>query len=642
MKRTALYFLLWMLPLFSGSPVFAQDLQVHLQKVLQSNRSQKQKIDSLYQWGSHYYYQNYTFFHQVADTVLSLSEKENYPLGISRSHILLALISNGQGNLESLQQHVQKASAYISSEKPSHELVWILYCKGSYFRRKKQDKEATEAFYRGLSMAQKLDNKSAEALLNSSIGIMHVGRQEYDQALSYYEKALELAKAINDSTRIQRTYTNKGIVYQRQHKYAEAIQSHQKALQIAKELHNETDEAFAYNDLGATYMEVNNGLPKAIAYLKKSISERERLKEYAEIAYSYGYLGMAYGKMGNKQEAVGNLKKALAIAISIGNSKQHYEALEELANQYNHFKQNDSAYHYLRAYTNFRDSLRKVEKQEVIAELTVKHETEKKEQEIALLTQKNKIQQLGISQRNLYLLIAILLVMCTLATLWLLYRTKRAKEQQLKQEAILQSELLKLEAKSTLQNDRLRISKDLHDNIGANLTFIQTSITETDPTPAEMQNVKDLLTNTIAELRRTVWLINKPSVRLDEWLVKLREYYRKVKKVEIDTQIANESLILTSKQATLAFRIIQEAVNNSLKHAMPNKIILLIAANQRKMELSINDDGKGFETMTTVKGFGLENMRQNTEELEGSFQIESCLGKGTRIMASFHVTANTQ
>jgi|GEM_PF-787316 len=642
MKRTALHIFLWMLLLFTGSSLSAQDFKTHLNKVLQSNLSQKQKIDSLYQWGSNDYYQDYTFFHHLADTLLSLSEKANYPLGKARGHILFAFVSNGQGNLEALQQHAQKALTYISSKKPNNELVWILHCQGNYFRRKKRDKEATEVFYKGLAMAQTLGNKSAEAALNTSVGIMHVGRQEYDKALIYYQKALELAKAINDSTRIQRTYTNKGIVYQRQHKYAEAIQSHQQALKIAKELGNETDEAFAYNDLGATYIEINNGLPKAIAYLKKSISIRERLKEDSEIAYSYGYLGMAYGKMGNKQEAVGSLKKALTIAISIGNDKQHYEALEELANQYSHFKQNDSAYHYLRAYTVFRDSLRKTEKQEAIAELTVKHETEKKEQEIALLTQKNKIQQLGISQRNLYLFIAILLVLCTLGTLWLLYRTKKAKEQQLKQEAILQAELLKLEAKNTLQNDRLRISKDLHDNIGANLTFIQTSMAETDPTPTEMQDVKDLINNTIAELRRTVWLINKPSVRLDEWLVKLREYYRKVRKVEIETKVADESLILTSKQATLIFRIIQEAVNNSLKHALPNSITILVFANQKEMEVKINDDGKGFETLATVQGFGLENMRQNAQELGGSFHIESSVGKGTKIIANFHFIANTQ
>ncbi|WP_162795991.1 tetratricopeptide repeat-containing sensor histidine kinase [Pedobacter nanyangensis] len=642
MKRTLLYIFIWMLPLLADSSVFAQDFNVHVNKILQCNWPQNKKIDSLYQWGSNYYYRDYVFFHQLADTLLNLSEKANYPLGKSRSHILLGFISNGQGDLEGLQQHAQKALSYISPKKPSNELVWVLYCKGSYFRRKKRDKEAMEVFYKGLTMAQALGNKTAEAAFNNLIGIMHVGRREYHKALSYYERTLELAKAINDSTRIQRTYTNKGIVYQRQHKYAEAIQAHQQALKIAKELGNETDQAFAYNDLGATYIEVNNGLHKAIAYLKKSIAIREKLKEDSEIAYSYGYLGMAYGKIGNKREAVGNLKKALAIAITIGNNKQHYEALEELANQYSHFKQNDSAYHYLRAYTVFRDSLRKAEEQEAIAELTVRHETEKKEQEIAILTQKNKIQQLGIGQRNLYLSMALLLVLCTLVTLWHLYRTKKAKEQQLKQEAILQAELLQLEAKNSLQNDRLRISKDLHDNIGANLTFIQTSIAETDPTPEELQHVKDLVANTIAELRRTVWLINKPSVRLDEWLVKLREYYRKVKKVEIATKSSDENLFLTSRQATLIFRIIQEAVNNSLKHAMPDHIAILVWANLEKMEVNISDDGKGFEKFANRQGFGLENMRQNAEELDGSFHIESSTGKGTKIIVSFHFIANTQ
>ena len=282
----------------------------------------------------------------------------------------------------------------------------------------------------------------------------------------------------------------------------------------------------------------------------------------------------------------------------------------------------------------------KTEQGEAIDELTVRYETEKKEQEIALLTQRNKIQQLGIGQRNLFLFIAILLVLGTLITLWQFYRTKKVKEEQLRREAALQVKLLQLEARNTLQNDRLRISRDLHDNIGANLTFIQTSIDESTPENFEWQDVKDLVDGTIKELRRTVWLINKPSVRLDEWLVKLREYYRTVKKVTIETDVENEALVLSSKQATLVSRIIQEAVNNSLKHSEANSIIIAIRSDKADMEISIADNGTGFEKLSVLPGFGLGNMQQNAVELNGNLVIESSPDNGTRITGSFPI--NTQ
>jgi signal transduction histidine kinase len=639
-RHFVVQFLLWVFSLLAGNSLFAQEFKKHAGEILQSDWSPQSKIDSLYQLSYQYYRQDHTFFQQVSDSIMFLSEKVNYNVGKAKGHIILSLLAEGQGDLEAMKQHAQKAAEYIPAKPASNELAMVLFFEGNYYRRKKRDKEAMETYFKGLRVAEEAGSRRMEATFNTSLGIMHVGREEYDKALEYYNKALVIAQAANDKNRIQRTYTNKGIVYMRQRKYNEAIQSHQQALIMAKELNDERDEAFVYNDLGATYLQMNQNLPQAIDYLKKSIEIRERLNEKVEIAYTYNYLGEVYGKMNNKKEAIYWIEKALNISIAIGNNKQHYEALESLSNQYSYFGQYDSAYRYLREYTIFRDSVRKTQQADAIAELTVQYETEKKEQEIALLTQQNKIQQLGINQRNLYLFIAALLVAGTLVILWQFYRTRKAKEEKLKQEAAMQTELLQLEARNTLQNDRLRISKDLHDNIGANLTFIQTSIDESAPENAEWQDVKNLVNDTITELRRTVWLINKPSVRLDEWLVKLREYYRKIKKVEVDTDIEDETLVLSSKQATLIFRIIQEAVNNSLKHSGAGNIRISIKADNANMKINILDDGRGFDNIAAYQGFGLENMRQNTEELKGVFSIKSSFDHGTGI--TIQLPINTQ
>lgn len=638
MKHIAVLLCLWiLLPAFSGNTLSAQAFKNQAAAILRSDWSPQRKADSLYRLSLRHYQQDYVYFTGLSDTLLHLSAQAAYLPGKAQSQILLSLISDRQGNLEAMRQHARKALEYLSGQPAGSELSWALYCEGNYFRRKKRDKEAMEAFFKGLKVAEATGDKHEQASFNTLLGIMHVGREEYDKALAYYDKALRLARAVNDQVRIQRTYTNKGIVYMRQGKYNEALQSHQQALKMAKELHDESDEAFAYNDLGATYLQINEDLPKAIEYLQQAAAIRERLDQKDEIAYTYGYLGQAYGKAGNRKEAIRWIEKALQTAIAIGNHKQQYEALEELAAQYSRFRQYDSAYHYLRAYTVFRDSVRKAQQTEAIDELTVRYETEKKEQEIILLTQENRIQQLGISQRNLYLCMAALLVAGAMVTLRQLYRSKKVKEEKLRKEAAIQAELLQLEAENTLQNDRLRISKELHDNIGANLTFIQSSIEASAPVNTEWQDVKSLVNDTITDLRRTVWLINKPSVRLDEWLVKLREYYRKIRKVAIETDVADESLVLSSRQATLVFRIIQEAVHNSLKHSGASGIHVTVSSDAVHMEAVVEDDGKGFEAPVIPQGFGLEHMRQHARELEGTLDIESPLHTGTKIRLRFRV-----
>jgi len=612
----------------------AQELQQQTDRILQSSLSEKHKIDSLYDLGLRYYYRDYGWGTRIGDTVLARANRNNYALGKGKAHILLALVTEGKGDLQAANKHTEAALAIIPAQPQSTELAVAWFNRGNYLRRKKRDKEATDAIFKSLRIAEAIGNKRMQASCYNFLGIMNVGREQYDKALDYYQKTLDIALAIGDKGRAQRTYTNKGIVYMRQGKYQESIRSHEEALRLIIELKDERDEAFVYNDLGSVYMESGYDIPKAISYLKKSIEIRERLDEKSEISYTYNFLGRAYKKEGNEQEAIKWLKKSLSAAQEVGNPKQHYEALDELSFAYAYFHKYDSAYHYLRKHNVFCDSVRKVEQAEAIAELSVQYEAEKKEQKIDLLTQKNEIQQLDIRQRNLYLIIAGLFVIGAIATIWLLYRNKKIKEEQLTKEAEMQAELLRLEAQNTLQNDRVRISRDLHDNIGSYLTYINTtidSIKQDEIANTKFDTLKDLTSETIGELRRTVWLINKPTVMLEEWVIKLKEYFKGISLLAVDVQLDNPLQQLTSLKATTLFRVVQEAVTNAVKYAEADKITISIKQHQQKLELAIIDNGKGFELNEITNGFGLENMQQRMQELNGDIEILSSTGKGTTI-----------
>ncbi len=624
--------------IFSFLPVFtcfAQQFEKKVEKVLISQLPIKKKVDSIYNIGFEFYHEDYVYFKKVADSILQISKGAGYQIGQGKAYILLALVSEGTGDLSSLDRCSNRAVEIFSAGPFSKELSLAFFCKGSYLRRKKRDKEATEMFLRCLSVAEGVGDKRMEATAYTSLGIVNVSQGNYDKALEYYDKALDISLATGNRGRMQRTYTNMGIVYMRQKKYDASIESHKKALALAMELGGERDEAFVYNDLGAVYLNSELDIAAAINYLLQSIAIRERLSEKSELSYTYNYLGQAYAKTGNKGEAEHWIKKALTIARDIGNDKQQYEALEELAVLNSRFNQYDSAYYYLRNHNELRDSIRLVEQSEAIAELTIQYETQKKEQEIALLTQQNTIQQLDIRQQNLYLAIAVLLLVGVSFSTWLIYRTRKLKEEKLKNEALLQAELLKLEAQNALQNDRLRISKDLHDNIGANLTFIHSAVaeanTDSNLQQSQWQDVQEMLHNTIGELRRTVWLINKPSVSFEEWVVKLREYYKKVSRVIIQYNQAFGDKQLTSEEATILFRITQEAVNNSLKYANADHIKIVLHADDFGIAMNITDNGRGFDIRNIAKGFGLDNIQQHAAELNASFTIESALGEGTDI-----------
>jgi signal transduction histidine kinase len=91
----------------------------------------------------------------------------------------------------------------------------------------------------------------------------------------------------------------------------------------------------------------------------------------------------------------------------------------------------------------------------------------------------------------------------------------------------------------------------------------------------------------------------------------------------------------------ILFRIVQEAVNNILKHSQAKRVRVSLKTNGRRIGLAVKDDGKGFDSKKNKKndesGLGLRLIKEMVESLEGTFEIHSSPGKGTRLLVSLPV-----
>lgn len=589
------------------------------------------KVDSLFRFGYAHYLSDYDLFDNVGKEMQQLSIAASYREGQGKAANLLALVAEGKGELVLMATYAREALAVFEGLPLGWDLALAKYSLGTYFRRKKQSGEATVQFMECLKLAENLRDTVMMGRAYTSLGIINVGEKQYEKALEYYGRTLALAQAINDQSRIQRTYTNMGIVYMRQGKFDASIASHNKALEMARKLGIERDEAFVYNDLGSVYLLSGYDIDRAIAYLLKAVEIREHLHERIEIAYTYNYLGQAYRQLGRLDWAEMWFKKGLQTAIDIGNNKQTYEGYHELSKLYAQFGRHDSAYLYLNQYTVFRDSLRLVEKAEAIDELTAQYESEKKAKEIEVLTQQTTIQRLDLRQRNLLLLVSVVLFMAASVVGYIAYRNRKARERQLLKEAELKAELLRAEAQNALQQDRLRISRELHDNIGSHLTFIKSaaSMPTVEGTDAWLQ-VGQLADETLRELRKTVWLINRSAVGTDEFVIKLREYVALHPMISVNVDFES-AWTIESNLATQLFRVVQEAVNNALKHAKATAITIRVTATCQRLNIVVDDDGVGFDSHGESDGYGLENMCSRMESVGGSFEVSSIAGQGTTI-----------
>ncbi len=205
-----------------------------------------------------------------------------------------------------------------------------------------------------------------------------------------------------------------------------------------------------------------------------------------------------------------------------------------------------------------------------------------------------------------------------------------------------------LEVQHKIQLERERISRDLHDNVGTQLSLISKNIEGViDPSQnvsdaERLQNLSAIsLTSkeVIFTLRETIWALNKEEISLEELSDKLKAFAQKLFSLNRNCRllftenIEDEQVVLSPSEAIHLFRICQEAITNSLKYANAATMNISISSENGKYNISITDDGIGFEPGITkaTAHYGLENMKFRSAEIGCEFMINTNPGKGTRI-----------
>ena len=209
-----------------------------------------------------------------------------------------------------------------------------------------------------------------------------------------------------------------------------------------------------------------------------------------------------------------------------------------------------------------------------------------------------------------------------------------------------QKKLLVLEGEHKVQLERERISRDLHDSIGAyaNAILYNTELLQKEADTNErtelISDLKFASKDIITALRETIWALKKDNYTAEECLLRIRNFIQPFTRYYPQIQFnlegnASANKILNYSKALNLVRIVQEAVTNSLKHANPTTIQIASKTIDDNWQLNITDNGKGFDSQSlteTEQGNGLHNMKQRALDAGFNLQIESGKGSGTSII----------
>jgi signal transduction histidine kinase len=229
------------------------------------------------------------------------------------------------------------------------------------------------------------------------------------------------------------------------------------------------------------------------------------------------------------------------------------------------------------------------------------------------------------------------------------------KRFRLKKESQLQAEILKqqeMKAKAILEaeeNERQRIAKDLHDGVGQmmsaakmNLSAIESEINFTDESQKQsFEKIIALVDDSCREVR-TVSHIMMPNALLKSNLPNaIHEFVNKLSNKSLRVQVYTEGLDekLDSNLETVLYRVIQECVHNTIKHAGATTLDISLIRDKDGISGTIEDNGKGFDPADkeNFEGIGLRNIITRIEYLRGTVDFDSAPGRGTLI--ALHVPA---
>lgn len=201
-----------------------------------------------------------------------------------------------------------------------------------------------------------------------------------------------------------------------------------------------------------------------------------------------------------------------------------------------------------------------------------------------------------------------------------------------------------------IQKERERISRELHDNVGSQITNLITGIeisnlhlkkNQQDKALSLLKNLDSDARGAMTDLRETIWLLDKEKVQFGIFLDHLKgfinrqESYLKGLQVIIHSEV-DKNRILNPTQSLNLTRIIQEALNNTRKYAKASIFNISFLEKNELIEIQLTDNGVGMDADTALtKGNGLRNMKDRVEELNGNIFLKSDPQKGTSITITF-------
>ena len=499
--------------------------------------------------------------------------------------------------------------------------------------------KAFKNLYKSLALYEKINNAVGVCSVNTMLGEVYFQMDQTEKAKPHFlagMKALENQKSTIAYLTAAHSLAN---YYGISGDFQSALKIDEMGIRITDSIAAPKVKVSFLDNKANCYL-FSNRMDSAYYYFKECLKLDMAIGNKKQIADTYSNLGQFFMMKKNFSEAEKQIQQSITLLKSIDckpNLEKSYTILMEIYTTQQQFKKAFAVQN-----EQIANSKNMIEEKEAAksSEYKIIYETQKKESKIRLLEQENKIrnltiheQQLKIERKN-YLMLVFGLLLTVLVVMAYFWKSRQKLQNLLEQEKIIQQ---------TEEHERIRIAKDIHDDLGSGLSkinFLSEVIFQKTANMPEVQTsteaVKETAKKMIENMRDLIWALNPDNTTIANLIARMREYTTDYLEdysinIEYDIPVELPQTAITKESHRELFMVVKETLNNISKHAAASQITFNVQFVTEYLLLSIKDNGVGFDE-TKTNGNGIRNMKSRIAAIDGQFEMISKKPGGTTVI----------
>lgn len=582
----------------------------------------------------------------------TMMSRDDFKTGVNYE---LSLVKREQGQLDSAVFYANTCYQLIE-ENPKVPLlnkVLILNHIGSLSQQAYRYTEALKYYFMADSLSNKVENyqvSNSKGEINMSIGGVYLKMQDSILAKSFFTKGLKQYSKLDN-------LKGQSLAYRRLGEIAiccipdSTLYWYQKANETAQMLGDLRIISSAQSSLGDYWLSVKN-YDKASVYYNEALKGFEELDRKSSIATTSMKVARLEEKRGDYRRALDLVKAAATYYDDTGELSGLHAVNYSQGTLLESLGRYKEAVPFLLNAYDLKDSINNALYNRDITELKLKYESNLKDQEI--LRQNLQLKEEKNRRIRLWVLAGLISLIASLIFLFMRKQLLYNKNLQEKKSLIQSQKIDQLEKEKKLLNmeamiqgqeeERIRIAKDLHDGLGGLLSTVKAHFSniQSEIQKIEKLNVynraNELVDEACDEVRRISHNLMPGALRLEGLKSAIRSLAEDMDEahsftIKVET-IGLDDRMEESKEIFI-FRIIQEALNNIIKHANAKNVLIQLSETQNEYHFIIEDDGQGFDPLSIQYGLGLKSIQSRIDFLKGTLDIDTKKDVGTTV--SWHI-----